>query len=81
MTLVCENQTALPIASIPVFRNRTKHRHRLSFYKRQKIMSSEIVTSFVNSNTNSNPLKGPKLATYITSLDHIIYMLQIEEEY
>ncbi|RVW14377.1 Retrovirus-related Pol polyprotein from transposon RE1 [Vitis vinifera] len=50
MTLICDNQAALHIASNPVFHERTKHIEVDCHFIREKIASGCVATSFVNSN-------------------------------
>ena len=50
MKLICDNPTALYIASNPVFHERTKHIEVNCHFIREKIASGCVATSFVNSN-------------------------------
>jgi len=49
MTLVCDNHTAPHISSNIVFHGRTKHIQIDCYFIREKIMSEDIKTEFVNS--------------------------------
>ena len=66
MTLVCDNQVALYIASNPVFHERTKHIEVDCHFIREKIASGCMTISFVNSsdqlaNIFTKSLRGSRI--------------------
>jgi hypothetical protein len=81
--LIYDNQAVMHIASNPVFTKEPNTEIDCHFVR--EVLSGKITTDFVRSYDNlaacsPNSLEALKFITFVTSLEHLTYMLQFEGE-